>query len=85
MRKFMRRYKKYPKFIRQMFNRPKEYNDTIELISDLEKKKKIFVIRPSVDINVDAIKKTKEDLQRVYDVGFNDMKKSFKDLTKYLS
>ena len=85
MKKIMRRYKKYPNFIRAMFNRPKDYNETIELISDLENKKKIFVIRPSVDINVDALKKTKEDLQRVYDVGFNDMKDNYKALTKYLS
>ena len=82
---FNRRYKKYPKFITTMFNRPKEYNDTIDLINNLEKKKTIFVIRPSVDINIDAIKKTKDDLQRVYDVGFNDTKRSYKDLLKYLS
>ena len=85
MKKIIKKYKKYPKFIKTMFNRPDVYNETLDKIIKLEKDKKIFVIRPSKDIEVDPIKKTKEDLQMIYDVGFNDMKKSFKDLNRYLS
>lgn len=85
MKRIMIKYKNYPKFIRTMLNRPNEYNKTIDYIIELEKNKKIFVIRPSEDINVDPIKKTKEDLQNVYDVGVKDIKNKFKDLCKYLS
>ncbi len=85
MKKIMIKYKKYPKFVKTMLNRCDNYNKTLDFIKELENKKEIFVIRPSEDINVDAIKKTKEDLQRVYDVGFNDMKKCYKYLNKYLT
>ena len=85
MNKIIKKYKKYPKFIKAMFNRPDMYNKTLDIITELEKDNKIFVIRPSRDIEVDPIKKTKEDLQNIYDVGFNDMKNNYKKLSKYLS
>ena len=84
MNKIIKKYKKYPKFVKAMFNRPEVYNSTLDNIIELEKDKKIFVIRPSKNIEVDPIKKTKEDLQMIYDVGFNDMKNKYKDLKKYL-
>ena len=85
MKKIMTKYKKYPKFVRTMLNRPDNYNKTLDFIKELENKKDIFVIRPSKNIDVNPIKKTKEELQDVYDTGFNDIKKCYKDLSKYLS
>ncbi len=85
MKRIMNKYKNYPKFVRTMLNRPIVYNQTLDIIKEKEKKKEIFVIRPSKNIDIDPIKKTKEDLQDVYDTGFNDMKKCYKDLNKYLA
>ena len=82
--KIVKKYKKYPRFMKAMFNRPEVYNNTLDKIKELEKDKKIFVIRPSKDINVDPIKKNKDDLQMIYDVGLNDIKEKYKDLIKYL-
>ncbi len=84
MRKFISRYKKYPYFLKACFNRPNMYNNTLDIISDLEKKKKIFVIRPSEDVSVHPIKKTKEDLERIYNIGFTDSKDKLKELKEYL-
>ena len=83
-KKIVKKYKNYPRFMKTMFNRPDVYNETLDKLKELEKQKRIFVIRPSKDINVDPIKKTKGDLQMVYDVGINDIKNCYKDLIKYL-
>lgn len=82
--KIVKKYKNYPRFMKTMFNRPDVYNETLNEIKELEKNKKIFVLRPSKDINVDPIKKTKDDLQMIYDVGLKDIKDNYKDLIKYL-
>lgn len=82
--KIVKKYKNYPRFMKTMFNRPDVYNETLNEIKELEKNKKIFVLRPSKDINVDPIKKTKNDLQMIYDVGLKDIKDNYKDLIKYL-
>lgn len=84
MKKVMKRYKKYPNFVKASFNRPKMYNDTLEYILELEKNKKIFVIRPSEKIDINTLKKTEEELQNVYDLGKKDIEKRYKDLTKFL-
>ena len=82
--KIVKKYKNYPRFMKTIFNRPDVYNETLDIIKKLEKEKKIFVIRPSKNIEVDPLKKTKDDLQAIYDVGVNDIKKNYKDLIKYL-
>lgn len=84
LKRIKHRYRKYPKFIEASVNRAKMYNDTLDYIKKLEKDKRIFVIRPSEKIDINPIKKTKDDLQRVYDIGRKDIEVSYKDLLKYL-
>lgn len=85
LKKFNSKYKKYPLFLTSSINRPKMYNETLDYISKLEKDKRIFVIRPSSDVSVNPVKKTRKRLQEVYDIGFNDVKELFKELKRYLS
>ena len=84
MKKLIKKYKKYPNFVKASFNRPKKYNDTLDKIVELENNKKIFVVRPSESIDINPLKKSEDDLQRVYDLGKSDMESKFKDLKKYL-
>lgn len=84
IKKAKRKYKKYPKFLDKFLNRPKDYNKLLEDIKKLEKEKKIFVIRPSESVEIDPIKKTEDDLNRIYNVGKKDAKACYKDLIKYL-
>ena len=84
MKRIMKRYKNHPMFVKALFNRSDMYNETLDKIIELEKDKKVFVIRPSQDVDINPIKKKKEDLQRVYDVGYKDMENNYKDLLKYL-
>ena len=82
--KIQKRYKKYPKFIKRMIDRPQEYNEMIEKINELERKNEIFVIRPSVSLNIDITKKTKEDIERVYNIGVDDASKLIPALKDYI-
>ena len=84
MKRIMKRYKNHPNLVKALFNRADMYNNTLDKIIELEKNKKIFVIRPSKSVEIDYIKKKKEDLQNVYDIGLKDMEKAYKDLLKYL-
>lgn len=78
------RFKKYPNLIKAMFNRYKNYNNTIEKIIDLETKKEIFVIRPSKKIDIALMEKNPEKIQEVYNLGVKDCKKQLSKLKKYL-
>ena len=77
-------FKKYPKLIKRMMNRHNEYNECVEYIRNLEKDKKVFVIRPSKNLDIDLIERNPEKLEKVYQIGINDMKKQIDDLKKYL-
>lgn len=79
-----RRYKKYPEFIKRMENRSKEYNQTVEEIIEMEKRGKIFVVRPSEDINLKVIEREPGNLQKVYELGLKDAEKIMDELKEYL-
>lgn len=78
------KYKKYPKFIEAMKNRYQDYNDTVEKIIDLENKKEIFVIRPSLPIQVHTVERDAEKLQEIYELGIKDCKEVIHHLKQFL-
>ena len=77
-------YKKYPKLVETINNRYKAYNDSIDKLIELEKDKKVFVIRPSVNLHVKRIEKDVNKLQAIYDLGIKDVKKCIKKINTYL-
>lgn len=77
-------YRKYPKLIEAINTRYIKYNETLDIIKDLESKKEIFVIRPSVPLNIKRIEKDLTKIDNVYDLGLKDAKKSLKKLKKYM-
>lgn len=84
LKKAMNRYKKYPHLVKALFNRPKTYNETLDKIIGLEKDEKIFVFRPSKSVEINPIKKDKEDLEAVYELGKKDAMKEYNNFIKYL-
>ena len=78
------RYKKYPLFLKRIINRANEYNKMTTKIRELENEKRIFVIRPSTDLDIDISKRTKDDIKRIYDIGINDCNNIIDDLKNYL-
>ncbi len=77
-------YRKYPNLIKAINNRYKMYNETMDIIEDLESKKEIFVLRPSKDLKLSRVEKDKEKIQALYDLGIKDFKDNLKSLKKYL-
>ncbi|AEB76641.1 patatin-like phospholipase family protein [Clostridium botulinum] len=78
------KYRKYPKLIKKIFNRYKEYNETLDYIEILEKRDEIIVIRPSIDLKVDRLEKRVEKLQELYDLGYQDAKKRYDNIKKWI-
>lgn len=79
------KYKEYPNLIDAINTRYKKYNDTIEKIIDLEKKKEIIVIRPTQDLKIKRIERNVDKLQEMYDLGVSDCKKLLPNIKSFLS
>lgn len=77
-------YKKYPNLVNAINNRYQMYNDTLDIIKELEDKKEIFVLRPSKDLKISRVEKDVEKLQAMYDLGIKDIQDKINDLQKYL-
>ncbi len=76
--------RKYPKIAERMNNRYAEYNACVEKIIEMEKRGKIFVIRPSRTVKVKHIERSRERLQEIYDLGAADCAASLDALKAYL-
>jgi len=61
------------------------HNETVEKILELEKQGKVFVIRPSEDINVKRLEKDIEKLNHVYNLGVKDGNHIIEDLKQYIN
>lgn len=78
-------YRKFPKLCERWANRYLEYNQAVERVIELEKQGKIFVIRPSVDLQISRLEKDPAKVQAMYDLGMSDAKKQIQALKDYLA
>ena len=78
-------YRKYPKFVDAFIYRPFHYNQTVEQIIEMEKNNEIFVIRPSMPIQLHTIERDENKLQEVYDLGVQVAKERLEALKEYLN
>lgn len=78
-------YKKYPKFIKALSNRPSMYNETIKYIEKKANNHEIIFIRPSQDLKVKRIEKNKKKLSSLYTLGQNNAKELISTINKYLT
>lgn len=77
-------YKKYPQFCETLRNRNAIYSKQYDLIDELEKEGKIFVIRPTKVIKTRATEKNPDVLNALYDLGRKNCEDSFSKLIEYL-
>ena len=77
-------YKKYPNLVEAINTRYKQYNNTLDIIEELEDKKDIYVFRPSTDLKIKRVEKDKSKLEAMYNLGLKDFKDNLKSLKKYL-
>ena len=78
-------YHHYPRFVETLNNRYLNYNHSLNLVNELEKEKKIFVLRPSKLVPIGRLEKDKEVIQEMYDLGVSDCTNQLDDLKKCLS
>ncbi|WP_100065360.1 patatin-like phospholipase family protein [Miniphocaeibacter massiliensis] len=68
--------KKYPKMIEAIYNRADKYNKILEELLEGELyKNKVLVLGPSDNFGVDTLSKKKEELDKLYQMGYEDGEK----------
>ncbi|WP_423363002.1 patatin family protein [Mycoplasma sp. P36-A1] len=77
-------YRKYPKLIEAMERRHTVYNEMIERINKLEAENKVFVIRPTIKLEVGRYTKDALTLTNAYNQGATDVAFMKDKLLEYL-
>ena len=77
-------YKKYPKFIQTIIHRPQMYNAQVDKVIELEKAKKILVIRPSRKINISRMEHNLDTIKQMYHLGRTDAQKALPKIKAFL-
>lgn len=77
-------YKSYPELCKAIESRYFYYNNTLELLSYLEKRNLCFIIRPSEEMEVGRVETDKDKLLRLYELGYRDAAGEFSRLQEYL-
>lgn len=76
--------RKYPNFLKTMYNRYRSYNNTLEYIEELEKQGKVLVIRPDETLGIGKVERNPDNLQRVYDIGVKKGKEELERVKAFL-
>ena len=77
-------YRRYDNFKKAIATRNRRYNETVEEIIKLEKKERLFVIRPSKAVKISRIEKNKDRIEEQYNLGVEDYHNKKNELKKYL-
>ncbi len=77
-------YRKYPKFIQAMKDRPDMYNSQKKYILEQEQQGSIFFIRPKEELDIARTDTNPEHLERVYQVGRRDAENALEPLRSWL-
>ena len=78
-------YRRFPLFIKAIKNRHIMYNNELADIENMQKNKKIFVIRPSKLVKISHTEKNKQILREVYELGRKDAANALPDLINFIS
>ena len=82
---FLRRiYRKYPKLLEKLDQRVEIYNDEMKTVASLEKEGKAILIRPSRNTGVGRFSGTKQQIEEMYWLGYQDMEDRNEEILKFL-
>ncbi|WP_416198248.1 MAG: putative phospholipase, patatin/cPLA2 family [Sporanaerobacter sp.] len=76
--------RKYPKVVEAIKTRHIRYNSALNKIQELEKKGKVFVLRPVKKFDVDRLERDISKLDALYMQGYNETMAKIDDLKKWL-
>lgn len=77
-------YRKYPKLLEAINNRPNMYNMTREEIFELEKQGKLFVIMPENTKGFNRLESNPEKIREIYNQGYDIANKRIDELKEFL-
>lgn len=77
-------YKTSPQMLEAALSANDRYNDTLDLLEQLEDEGKIFVIRPSREIDISLLERNTESLGKLYREGVQDGENVLRSLSEYL-
>ena len=75
--------RRYPNLVRTSAERHEAYNRELDLIDELEKEGRAFVIRPSVSMEVSRIEKDPAKLDAIYRLGYEDASACFEKVKDF--
>lgn len=78
------KYKKYPRFVESVETRHIRYNETLEYIKAGEESGSMFVIRPENPLEIGAMEKNPDELERVYQLGRETALKRLRELKEFM-
>lgn len=78
-------YRKYPNFVATLNQRYLNYNQSLDKIIALEKRKKIFVLRPSRLVKIGRLEKDVKVIKEMYELGCRDAQDQLENLKNYLN
>jgi len=77
-------YKNYPGIRKALKNRYQVYNETVDYVEELERKGRVFVIRPPFPLSVGRAERNYSKLFFAYDAGYETTLQSWPVLQEYL-
>ena len=77
-------YNAYPKLVSTLNNMEEKYKQDCERLEQLEKQNRLFVIAPSKELNTGALEGDLNELERIYFLGYNDLKNQLSSLKEYV-
>ena len=77
--------RKNPALIQALENRHERYNETISYIKKQELSGNLLVIRPEAALNIGAVERHPEELERVYQLGRKEGEKRLAEVEEFLA
>ena len=77
-------YKSYPEFAEVLARSDQDYNRQCDELTILNSQKRLYVISPSVFMDVNRLEGDLEKLGELYKLGFDDTVRQIKDIMAYL-
>ncbi len=77
-------YHKFPKMLAQLDNRVDNYYNEMGMVYDLEKQGKALLIRPTRDCGVGRFSGSEQQLEEMFQLGYQDMEDRKEEILKFL-
>ncbi len=76
--------RKYPALIHTLTNRHVTYNETLKYIDEQQATGNLFVIQPPEALNIGAVERHPEELERVYQIGRQEAQRKLEQIVEFL-